>query len=338
MDRFSSSGLKQKNFSPEWKEIYLLWIHGQDAIELIPPLAIFIHTDFVPVFLLEGHCQHPKTHYHSDSPLCFLHPHSHCKIHAQERGSPQPHYHSVGATQPESPLPSWTLVCKDTLTPFCTSPRLPMFDEPLAIRGWRWGWLLQGACATGTGWSSTLLHPLLTPSRSWSHQPGVAMCKSIACSHCVKAGRQQTKNNVLFHWMQNTPCEVWASGCGVLMCWLPSVQLTPRAAERRGVRRLSPTLLCFSRIIQLLGTLVTNMCQSPLTWHCHSLPDSTGPLHSSLMRPLDSSYSPRSCQTLLGRGSTFSLLCPPPASQAQLSWFRQTLLLWEKQALNLSVL
>lgn len=79
MDRFSSSGLKQKSFSPEWKEIYLLWIHGQDAIEFIPPLAIFVHTDFVPVFLLKGHCQHPKNHYHPDSLLYFLHPQSHCK-------------------------------------------------------------------------------------------------------------------------------------------------------------------------------------------------------------------------------------------------------------------
>lgn len=114
---------------------------------------------------------------------------------------------------------------------------------------------------------------------------------------------------------------------------MPSLQLAPRAAARmvwRGVRQILPTLACSKPIVQILGTFVTNTYQSTLTRHRHSLPDSTKPLYSS--------FSPRTCQTLLGRGFPFCLLCPPPASQAQLSWFRQIPLLWEKQALNQSVL
>lgn len=39
IDRFSASGWKQKSFSLEWKEIYLLWIHGQNAVELMPTIG-----------------------------------------------------------------------------------------------------------------------------------------------------------------------------------------------------------------------------------------------------------------------------------------------------------
>lgn len=82
--------------------------------------------------------------------------------------------------------------------------------------------------------------------------------------------------------------------CGAL--YLP-VAFSPAhtqssSKEMREWRQLLSTPGCFSLIVLLLGTFVTNTCQSTPTWHHHSLPDSAGPLYSS--------FSPRSCQTLLG--------------------------------------
>lgn len=170
IDRFPSSGLKQKSFSPEWKKIYLLWIHGQDAIELVSTTGYFHTYRLCPCCSVPGSLSAPQK---SQSLYC-LHPQSHCK------GNPSIEAGLSSAPQPVSPLPSCALVCKDALTPFCTHP---MLDEPLATRGWRWGWCLQGSCAlVQLCWHGLVKHTPASPAHAQQK-----LVPSAWCCECAKA-------------------------------------------------------------------------------------------------------------------------------------------------------
>lgn len=183
-DRFSSSGLKQKSFSPEWKEIYLLWIHGQDAIELMSTTGHFHPYRLCFCFPATGSLSAPQKPRSPWQPTLFLAPP--VSLQRQSMHRTGPHYHSVGPTQPENPLPSWTLVWKDTVTSFCTSPRLSMFDEPPVTRRWRWGWLLQDACAlVQLHWHGLVKH--IPPSPAHALQNLVPSAWYCECAKALSA-------------------------------------------------------------------------------------------------------------------------------------------------------
>lgn len=189
MDRFSSSGLKQKSFSPEWKEIYLLWIHEQDAIEFMSTIGCFHPCRLCPCCPVPGSLSAPQKPLSPWQPTLLCAPQSHCK------GSPY-----IGAGFSSAPLPfSGTHTARKPSSLLDPSlQRLPdtLLHQSQAFHVW-WAtghkrmemrMTLARCSSTGMGWSSTLLHP-----EAGSISLVLWMCKSTACSHHVQAGRKQAK-------------------------------------------------------------------------------------------------------------------------------------------------
>lgn len=203
------------------------------------PLAIFIRTDLVHVVLLQNSCQHPRNHCHPDSPHYFLHPESHPKGNlcsgAGLSSPPLPFSGTCTATEPTSLL---DLGCKDTLLPFCIGARLPVFDERPATSGCLAGCPCIGALVQ-LHQHELLRHPPPSPAPMPAEAGPISlvfwMGKNTVYSHRAPAGRQQTKSMNRCGLSLDAKYSPWGMDfrtCGVLTCWLPSLQLTPRAAAR----------------------------------------------------------------------------------------------------------
>lgn len=172
---------------------------------LLSSLVIFIHTDFVPVFLLQGHCQHLKNHCHPDSPLYVLHPQSHCKSNpctgAGLSSAPRPFSGSHTARKPTLLLDPSLQRHPDTLLHQSQAFHVwwATAHKRMEMRMTLAGCLCIGAAPLT--WTGHTPHPLLTPSRSWSHQPGVDVqkhCLQLSCALCSYHGQQTKKVKAWF--------------------------------------------------------------------------------------------------------------------------------------------
>lgn len=343
IDRFSASGWKQKSFSLEWKEIYLLWIQGQDAIELMPAIGYFHPYRPCPCCPVTGSLSAPQKPLLPWQPPLLLASRVTSQRQSVFRGRAlltptaiQWDLHSYRAHLPSGP---WLQRHPAALLHWCQAPRVwratghMRMDMRVTPRRVPVRW----CGSTSTGCSGTLLHPLLPCQQKLVPS---AWCSEWAKTLCTATVRQQAGSKqkawigVVFLWMQNIPHEAWISGH--VVSWLAGCLPSSSPPERQQECMEGHETMCgHTRALQPDSLapggqpFVTNTCQSSLAWHRHSLPDSTGPLHSF--------FSPRSHQTFLGSGSPF---LPPASSTSQpsLAVLVQSPPLWEKQAVKLAVL
>lgn len=217
-----------------------------------PPLANFIHTDVVHVVLLWGPCQHPRNHCTTDSPLCFLHPQSHPKgnlcLGAGLYSPPLPFSGTHTATEPTPFLDPGFAKSPCHLSASVPGSPCLMSNWPHPYQDGEKGDSSQGACALVQLHQHGLLrHPPPSPAHTPAEAGPISlvfwMVKSTVYRHGVQAGRQQTKNMNRCGLSLDAKYSPWGMDfgtCGILTCWLPSLQLTPREAARRGWDNVRP--------------------------------------------------------------------------------------------------
>lgn len=334
IDKFPSCGLKQKSFSPEWKKIYLLWILRQDAIELVSTTGYFHAYRFCPYCSVPGSLSAPQ----KPQSLYCLHPQSHCKgnpsIEAGLSSAPLPFSGTPTASKPSALLYPGLQRHLDTLL-HPSHAWWATGHKRMEMRMILAGWLCIGAALLTWAGQAHSCIPCSCPAEVGTISLVLWMCKSTACSHHVEAGKQQTKNIEGCAFSLDAKYSPWGMDFGT---WSSDmlVALSParsQSSSKNGVER-GETTFAHTCVLQPDCPAPGDICHKHMPEHPNLTPSLLARQHrtfvSSLMRPLDSSFSPV-------LPNTFCLLCPPPASQAQWFWFRQVPLLWEKQTLRLSV-
>lgn len=200
MDRFSSSGLNQKSFSPEWKEIYLLWIHGQDLIEFMSTTGYFHPYRLCPCCPVTRSLSAPQKPQSPWQPTLLLAPPVSLQRQSTHRGRAlltpttiqwDPHSQKAHS----SPGPWFAK------TPWHPSAPVPGF--PCLMSHWpqedgdeddSCGVPVHWCSSTSTGWSSTLLHPPAhTQQKLGPSARGCECAKALsAATVCKQADSKQT--------------------------------------------------------------------------------------------------------------------------------------------------
>lgn len=166
------------------------------------------------------------------------------------------------------------------------------------------------------------------------------MCKSTACSYHVEAGKQQTKNIKGCAFTLDAKYSPWGMDFGT---WSSDmlVALSParsQSSSKNGVER-GETTFAHTCVLQPDCPASGDICHKHMPEHPNLTPSFLVRQHrifvSSLMRPLDSSFSPVLPNTPRQR---FHFLLPVSStSQPSPVVLVQIPLLREKQALRLSV-
>lgn len=226
IDRFLASGWKQKSFSLEWKEFYLLWIHDQDAIELMPTTGYFNPYRPRPCCPVTGSLSAPQ------KPLS---PREHLLLLALPVASQRQSVFRARALLTPTANQWDPHSYKAHSPPFAKTPCHPSALVPGSLclmndwphQGGDEGESSQGAHALVQLHQHGLLrHPPPSPA----HMPAEAapislvfwMGKSTVYSHRAQEGRQQTKSMNRCALSLDAKYSPWG--------WLPSLQLTRRAA------------------------------------------------------------------------------------------------------------